>query len=90
MKVDPDNIVLSVIAPDYFVGISYKELSRKFKEDYGLTFIAATRPDEHRNILGIRSKEARVIDLSAAPDTAVGPDDRLTLYGPATSIARLR
>lgn len=90
LKVDADNVVLSVAAPDYFLGLSYKELERKLKDDYSITLIAATRPDEHKNILGIKSKEARVIDLSTTPCPVVTQGDKLTMYGPTKSIRQLR
>lgn len=90
MKVDADNVVLSVATPDYFVGLSYNELARKLKDDYSITLIAATRPDERKNILGIKNDEPRVIDLSATPVPAVGQNDRLTIYGPSKSILQFR
>lgn len=90
MKVDADNVVLSVATPDYFVGLSYNELARKLKDDYSITLIAATRPDERKNILGIKNDEPRVIDLSATPVPAVGQNDRLTIYGPTKSILQFR
>lgn len=90
MKVDADNVVLSVATPDYFVGLSYNELARKLKDDYSITLIAATRPDERKNILGIKNDEPRVIDLSATPVPAVGQNDRLTIYGSTKSILQFR
>lgn len=90
LKVDADNVVLSVAAPDYFLGLSYKELERKLKDDYSITLIAATRPDERKNILGIKNDEPRVIDLSATPVPVVGQNDRLTIYGPSKSILQFR
>ncbi len=90
MKVDSENIILSVAVPEYLLGLSYKELSRKLKEDYSITLIAATRPNERKNILGVTNKEPKVIDLSSSPDPIVEQNDKLTIYGSLKAIYKLR
>lgn len=86
LTVDADTIVISFAAPDYLLGRSYPDLAQKLAADFSLQLIAATRPEERTNVLGIKRTEPKLIDLAGATCTA---GDILTLFGPRRSLRNL-
>jgi trk system potassium uptake protein TrkA len=61
MNVDKDTIIAKFKAPKYFEGVAYSQLKLN---DYNVTLVAACRPTEKNSILGIKSKEPEIIDIS--------------------------
>ena len=77
--VNADHYIFQFPAPEICVGRKYEELnSRGF---YGLTLVAASRKTETRNMIGITTTKARILD-TAEPGLTVEKADILTFYGP--------
>lgn len=83
LKVDEDNVVVKFSAPGVFIGMPYSLLD--VTNSYGLTVIAATRPEERRNVLGVMHPTQVLIDLAAArggdDSIKVESGDILTVFG---------
>lgn len=77
LDVGDGSIVASLRAPVFILGLKYSEID--FHGRYGLTFIAATRPEARRNILGLERSAQKILDIQ--PDTTVADNDTITLYG---------
>ncbi len=77
MRVDADRMVAQFAVTDYLVDMDYDELRRRLDEGYGLKIVAADRPVDEVNILGIKHEEPRVFDTSGEK---VKAGDRLSLF----------
>ncbi|MDE6525914.1 MAG: TrkA family potassium uptake protein, partial [Muribaculaceae bacterium] len=65
LPVDNEYAVVNFVTPEYFPGLSYRELRKKLAEDFGLTLVAACRMTERTNVLGISRAELSLIDMGA-------------------------
>lgn len=81
LPVDNEYAVVNFVTPEYFHGLSYRELRKKLAEDFGLTLVAACRMTEHTNVLGISRAELSLIDMGAEASVQVVGGDRFTLFG---------
>lgn len=81
LPVDSDHAVVNFDAPEYFLGISYRDLAQTLSEDFGISLVAACRLTDRTNVLGITRAEPAVIDLAKSASTQVVRGDRLTLFG---------
>lgn len=81
LPVDSDHAVVNFDAPEYFLGISYRDLAQTLTEDFGISLVAACRLTDRTNVLGITRAEPAVIDLAKSASTQVVRGDRLTLFG---------
>lgn len=86
LEVDEDSVVASFAAPAFILGLKYSEID--FSGRYGLEFVAATRPAEKSNALGIKRMEPIVLDVSADRDMTVGEGDVITLFGERKRLQR--
>ena len=66
--------------------MDYDELRRRLDEGYGLKTVAADRPVDEANILGIKHEEPRVFDTTGEK---VKAGDRLSLFGPRAKFTAL-
>lgn len=67
LRASRDSLVMRFTAPDYFVGMPYSKLTPQ--ELHGLTLIAAARPVERTNILGIKGPEMRSLSVGVTGST---------------------
>ncbi|MDE6157131.1 MAG: TrkA family potassium uptake protein [Muribaculaceae bacterium] len=81
LPVDNEYAVVNFVTPEYFHGLSYRELRKKLAEDFGLTLVAACRMTERTNVLGISRAELSLIDMGAEAAVQVVGGDRFTLFG---------
>ncbi|MDE6276676.1 MAG: TrkA family potassium uptake protein [Muribaculaceae bacterium] len=83
LQVDEDNVVVKLNAPARLLGMPYKLLDES--NTYGLRVVAATRPTEARNVLGMKRMRPELLDLSAALEgdesLKVERGDVLTVFG---------
>ncbi len=79
LRVDEDHYVLKFDAPVGLQGEPYA--SDDLQKKYDLSLIAAARPRESRNILGVKCTELRILDISDDTDERVAPGDVLTCMG---------
>lgn len=79
LRVDEDYYVLKFDAPVGLQGEPYA--SDDLQKKYDLSLIAAARPRESRNILGVKCTELRILDISDDTDERVAPGDVLTCMG---------
>ncbi|MDE6263411.1 MAG: TrkA family potassium uptake protein [Muribaculaceae bacterium] len=84
MNVAPEIYTMRFEAPDLFVGSAYSRL--RMDKEHGLQLIAAFRPADKKNLLGVSSKNLDPIDLTQAEVT---PGDILLCYGPRHSFLKL-
>lgn len=77
LPVDEDYVVVTLAAPAALVGSVYSELD--LGDDVKL--IAASRPRNHRNVLGLMRPRPEVLDIAADPELKVEAADSLTLFG---------
>ena len=61
MNIDKETILAKFKAPQYFEGIAYPQLKLS---DYKVTLVAACRPTESIGLLGVKSKEPEMLDIS--------------------------
>lgn len=78
MKIDNDSYVMRFKAPLFTIGTLYSKLMEEGL--CGLKLVAATRPKQTTNILGISVNEAELIDLSST-DQNVEDNDLLVCFG---------
>ncbi|MDE5935068.1 MAG: NAD-binding protein [Muribaculaceae bacterium] len=78
MKIDNDSYVMRFKAPLFIIGTLYSKLMEEGL--CGLKLVAATRPKQTTNILGINVNEAELIDLSST-DQNVEDNDLLVCFG---------
>ena len=81
LPVDMNNVVINFSAPEFFLGLSYAGLRKKLSDDFNLTLVAAARPQDKTNILGIKRPALEVIDMEGTPAPSVERGDRLTIFG---------
>lgn len=79
LKVDEDHYILKFNAPSELQGESYAQ--GDFVKKYDLKLIAAARPKECRNLLGMKCTELRIMDITSDSDEKVTPGDVLTCLG---------
>ncbi|MDE6534749.1 MAG: TrkA family potassium uptake protein [Muribaculaceae bacterium] len=84
MNVAPEIYTMRFETPDIFVGSAYTRL--QLDKEFGLQLIAAFRPADKKNLLGVSSKNLDPIDLTQAEVT---PGDILLCYGPRQSFLKL-
>lgn len=75
--VDKDHFVFTIQVPSVLVGRQFRVLN--LYEKYQLKPITLRRVEEHRNMLGIRIREARVVEVSDSMMLAAG--DEIVCYG---------
>ena len=78
LAVDADNFVLKFHAPQFFRGLAYTDLD--LERNYNLRLIAAARPVERKNLMGISRPVPESLDLSK-PGLKVLDGDILTVFG---------
>ena len=78
LAIDADNYVLKFPAPGYFVGVAYVDL--KLEHNYNLKLVAAARPKDKANLMGISRPTPEVINIKS-PDIKVEKGDILTVFG---------
>lgn len=78
LAVDSDHYVMKFPAPAFFTGVAYADL--RLDRNYNLTLIAATRPMQCPNIMGICHPVQAALDLTASNEQ-VQSGDVLTIYG---------
>ncbi len=86
LKVNDDNHILKFKAPQFFVGLGYSSID--FAQQYGLRLVAISRPVEKTNILGIKSMQPQLLDISE-PDVAVEADDVWVVFGTLKALRSL-
>ncbi len=79
MRVDQDHYILKFTAPDALEGEPYD--SDSLQKKYSLRLIAAARPTDTRNLLGMKSSELRLLDLKGNTDQRIAHGDVLTCMG---------
>ncbi len=79
LRVDRDTLVMRFAAPEYFASMRYSSLTADAL--MGLRLIAASRPKNATNLLGIKAQETVAINLSANNDEAVQQGDIFTCIG---------
>ncbi|MDE6032368.1 MAG: TrkA family potassium uptake protein [Muribaculaceae bacterium] len=84
MNVTPDVYTMRFEAPDIFIGSAYARL--QIEKDYGMRLIAAFRPADKKNLLGVSSLNLEPIDLTQAE---VAQGDILLCFGSRQSFLRL-
>lgn len=84
MNVAPDIYTMRFAAPDLLVGSSYARL--QLEKEYGLKLVAALRPVDKKNLLGVMTHDLEEIDLSQAE---VASGDILICYGSRQSFLHL-
>ena len=87
LRVDDEHYVLQFAAPEGMQGEKYD--SEELEKKYGLRLIAVSRPQDGRNILGLKTQEMKMIDYTASPDERVLPGDELTCLGTADAFKAL-
>ncbi|MDE7026241.1 MAG: TrkA family potassium uptake protein [Paramuribaculum sp.] len=87
MSVDKDYYILKFAVPAVLEGERYS--SDELLKPYGLKLVAAMRPYESRNILGVRSSGLRLIDISAETDETIEPGDVIVCMGTANGFRSL-
>ncbi|MDE7386191.1 MAG: TrkA family potassium uptake protein [Muribaculaceae bacterium] len=78
LNVSSDSYVMKFEATSYFTGIKYRDLD--LMKRFGLTLIAATRPVETTNMLGMKHLVEQNIDINSS-DREVTKGDCFTCYG---------
>lgn len=86
LSIDDEQCVLTFDAPGYFIGLTYTEFAHSLKANYGITFIAAARPVEKRNILGLTRPALSALDPTGE---SVKEGDAITIYGLKDKIREL-
>lgn len=76
--IDKDYFVLNFIAPKYFLGMRYTEITPE--RAFGLRLIAATRPVKKTNLLGIGHNAQSLLDIGDT-ELKVEEGDMFTCFG---------
>lgn len=89
LPVDADHYIVKFTAPAFLVGLKYAGLD--LEKDYGLRLVAATRPVDTRNILGVKRPSQQMLDISGGADSdlRIEAGDTLICLGHADSIRQL-
>lgn len=83
LRVDDDWYVLKFRAPAYFIGTKYADID--WEHTYSMQLLAATRPEETRNIIGVTHPRQKRIYPASDPAMEVADGDVLTCLGTAKS-----
>ncbi|MDE6040003.1 MAG: hypothetical protein K2F99_00350, partial [Muribaculaceae bacterium] len=86
LSIDDNQAVISFSAPQYFLGLPYSELSHSLRLNYGISFIAAARPVEKTNILGLKRPSLTALDTEGM---SVSEGDVITIFGTKDRIREL-
>lgn len=86
LDINGEQVVIAFDAPTYFIGLPYSELIHSLKANYDITFIAAGRPVEKRNILGLSRPALAPLDISGQ---SVTQGDTVTIFGAKIRIREL-
>lgn len=87
LRITADHYVMRFVVPEYFAGMKYSALD--LESDYGLTMVAAARPSERRNLLGVSGSELILLDLRAEPSPRVESGDVITCFGHMAAYRKL-
>ena len=87
MRVDNDYFVMKFTAPDFMKGLKYSNL--KLSSDYELTLIAATRPVEGKNILGMSRNVQKYLNISKDSTLTVEQGDLWVCFGSSKAFNNL-
>ncbi len=79
LRVDHDTYVMRFVAPDYFKGMAYVDLTTE--AIFGLRLVAASRPRKTTNILGLDATQLQPVDISKPSAESVQDGDVLTCVG---------
>lgn len=86
MPIDSDRLVVSMAAPDIFIGLSYAEI--RHDKSYKVELIAAGRPAEETNFVGMNYRAVEPVDLE--DDASIcSKGDIITVFGTKKTISRL-
>lgn len=69
-----DILIATFTVPAYFIGTEYARLNL---QAYEIRLVAAARPKEHKNLIGVSTNELEALDLNT-PGLTVTAGDRLT------------
>lgn len=72
LRIDNDTFVMRFTAPEYFHSMRYADLDADSL--FGLTLIAASRPRETTNILGVQAKDMSHLDISKTQERVAAGD----------------
>ncbi|MDE5634306.1 MAG: TrkA family potassium uptake protein [Muribaculaceae bacterium] len=78
MRLDSSTYIVKCRAPEYFLQMKYADVPDSL---HGLTLIAAIRPVDKVNILGIRRPAEEMLDYKNNPDERVAAGDIFVLAG---------
>lgn len=78
ISVDRDRVIIKFAAPSHVVGERYVNI--KALAHYGLTLVAASRPSEHKNLIGVKVSDLSPIDITDE-NARVEAEDVLTCMG---------
>lgn len=79
LRVDSDNYIARFRAPQYFYAMKYSDLLSQGL--FGLRLVAAARPMEGQNVLGVDSLRLKMIEESTMESVRVEEGDVLTCIG---------
>lgn len=85
LPIDSERIVASFVAPRYFVGMAYSDFDLSHEGD--ITLIAASRPQQRSNVLGMAHTVLEPLDITAAESCRQG--DVITIFGRKKDISAL-
>ncbi|MCM1441657.1 MAG: NAD-binding protein [Roseburia sp.] len=86
MSVDDERVVARFKAPKYFDGIEYSKF--KLTQDYGIALVAASRPFERNNLLGVSHTVMTALNISEGGASCC-QGDFITVFGRKKDIASL-
>lgn len=89
LSVDPEHAVINFAANDYLLGLLYTDLTERLGNNYGITLVAASRPEERTNIMGISRSALTRLDLAADSTLQVEKGDVLTVFGSKSKLREL-
>ncbi len=78
MQVDSESYVMRFDAPQFLTGSAYVKIAEEGL--YGLKLIAATRPKQKTNLIGLKVEETEPIDIADAEATVI-EGDQLLCFG---------
>lgn len=84
LRIDADDIVARFEAPVYLSGLAYSDVRTELARDYGLCLVAASRPVETTDILGLKRCELTRIDNTDGATVTRG--DIITIAGAKNKI----
>lgn len=78
LKIDEDNYILKLKAPQFYVGMEYSDI--ELQEQCTLKLVSVSRPYKKTNILGMTSMQPQNIDFKAE-GVKVEADDTWVVFG---------